>query len=628
MDRERIEHWCERCILVLVLAIMVFAPLATGAVRMVDFLVVQALTIGVMLFWLLRLWVAYETKLLFPPFCWAVLAFAGYAIARYATCDLEYVGRQELLRVLVYSFLFFAILNNLHRQESIRIISYSMVFLAMGISCYAIYQFITGSDRVWNFISPYKGRAGGTYICPNHLGGFLEMLLPLALGYTLVGRGKPVTKIMLGYAALMMIAGLGATISRGSWGACTVALLLMFLVLALNRSYRVPSMVMMVLLIGGSTFFILKTEMFKERWRRTFSSGPIELDTRYQMWQATVRMWRDHFWFGVGPGHFDYRWRFYRPVDIQLRADRAHNEYLNILADWGTLGAGLVAAALLLLLLGVVKSWKHVRRAETDFGGSLNNKFAFQVGAAAGLFALLIHSTVDFNMQIPANAILAVALMALLNSQLRFSTDRYWVSLPTVTAMIVTGVLVSGIGVFGVLGIRAGRESYWLRKAEAASYRSPEQRSFYERAYAAEPKNFETTQAIGETYRLQSWEGADDYGELATNAIIWFARGKVLNPFDGYNYLYSGMCLDWVKRQIEARPEFIKADELDPNGYFTTAMVGWHFIQEDNYGAARPWFERSLRLKWTENDVAEKWLPIANRKLAEVATNAPSLFPR
>jgi O-antigen ligase len=48
-------------------------------------------------------------------------------------------------------------------------------------------------------------------------------------------------------------------------------------------------------------------------------------------------MWKDHFWFGVGPAHFDERFRSYRPADfhLQLRPERAHNDYLNYAGGFG-----------------------------------------------------------------------------------------------------------------------------------------------------------------------------------------------------------------------------------------------------------------------------------------------------
>ena len=229
MNRELLDKWCERGILGLVLAILVFGPLATGAVRTPDFLVIQGLTVGVILLWGLRLWLSPRPRFLWPPICWAVTAFTGYAIARYLVSDIEYVGRQEMIRVLVYAFLFLAIVNNLHRQESIQIITITMVFLAMAISFYAIYQFAANSDYVWTFKKPYPHRGSGTYISPNHLGGFLEMLLPLALIYTLAGRFNHVTKVFLGYAALVILAGIAVTVSRGSWISTSLSLLIFLL---------------------------------------------------------------------------------------------------------------------------------------------------------------------------------------------------------------------------------------------------------------------------------------------------------------------------------------------------------------------------------------------------------------
>ena len=86
----------------------------------------------------------------------------------------------------------------------------------MAISFYAIYQFLTHSNWVWNIHVPHDFGASGTYISRNHLGGFLEMLLPLGLAYTLTSRLKPVVKVFLGYASLVILAGIAVTVSRGT----------------------------------------------------------------------------------------------------------------------------------------------------------------------------------------------------------------------------------------------------------------------------------------------------------------------------------------------------------------------------------------------------------------------------
>jgi len=258
MNRGTLDKFFERGILALVLSILIFSPLAFGAVDAWAFLVVQALTICVMIFWALRIWFSPKPQLLWPPICWAVLAFLIYAIARYLTADIEYVARQELIQVLVCAILFFAIVNNLYRQEFSQIIGFTLIFLAMGISCYAIYQFFTHSNRVWNEFSPYAGRASGTYISPNNLAGFLEMILPLAVAYILVGRMKPVTRILLGYCALAIAAGIVVTFSRGGWAAAAIGLFALLGILIFDRRHQLPAFLLLIFLLGGGIIFAVK----------------------------------------------------------------------------------------------------------------------------------------------------------------------------------------------------------------------------------------------------------------------------------------------------------------------------------------------------------------------------------
>src|SRR5258707_995164 len=273
MNREVLDRWCERAILGLGLAILIFGPLAMGAVDTVPFLVIQGLTISVVLLWGARLWLSERPRLLWPPVCWAVVAFTAYAVVRYLTADIEYVARQELIRVLIYAFVFFATLNNLNRQRSVQIASLALIFLAMGISCYAIYQFLSGSDRVWNLHTPYKHQGTGTYISPNSLGGFLEILLPLSLAYALTSRLKPLAKVFVGYAALMIGAGIVVTGSRGACLSTAAALLFFFGVLAFNLAFRLPALVFMVVIIGAAMLFIPKLSFFKHRFHELVMGG-------------------------------------------------------------------------------------------------------------------------------------------------------------------------------------------------------------------------------------------------------------------------------------------------------------------------------------------------------------------
>ena len=93
----------------------------------------------------------------------------------------------------------------------------------------------------------------------------------------------------------------------------------------------------------------------------------------------------------------------------------------------------------------------------------------------------------------------------------------------------------------------------------------------------------------------------------------WYARGLKLDRYDGYNYLRYGMCLDWLGQHAEAGPYFSRAEALDPNGYYTVANIGWHYVQMEDYAAARSWLARSMRLHWQDNVIGRSYLEICEQ---------------
>jgi tetratricopeptide (TPR) repeat protein len=455
------------------------------------------------------------------------------------------------------------------------------------------------------------------------LGGFLEMLLPLGLAYTISGRFKPLVRILLGYASLIILLGIGVTVSRGAWVSTAVALLVFFGVLIFDRRFRLPALMALLMIAGITYYFFPKSYIFEARARDLISkNGQINDDLRFALWQPALRIWRDNFWWGAGPAHYDYRFREYRPQEVQMRPERVHNDYLNTVADWGVAGAALVGSAWVLLALGLKKTWGSVRGTPNDLGeikGS--NKLAFVLGASLGLLALLCHSMVDFNMHLPANAILAISLMALVTSHLRFATERYWFT-PNAAIKVLATVLLLAAGVYLIQqGWRQAGECVWLRRAAHARRFSPAQIEDYKRAFASEPRNPETALSIAEAYRIQSQEGGSDYEALARQAIEWFGRSIKLNRFSDSSYLGYGWCLDWLGRQTEAGHYFNRAAELDPNGYFTAATVALHYVELKDFAAAKPWLERSLHLQRTDNPIAQTYLQIVDRHLLESATN-------
>jgi O-antigen ligase len=630
MARKNLDWWCERGILILVSAMLVFAPLAFGAVDLWAILVVQSVTVLVLLLWGARLWLSRRGKILWPPLAWAVLAFVAYAVARYFTADIEYVARLELNQVIIFGFLFLCLLNNLRGQEETEAVSFTMIGVGTFCACYAVVQILRHSNQVWNEVSPYLDRASGTYISPNNLSNLLAMLLPLTLAYLLVGRLSIFARIFLGYAAVTMAVGLAVTFSRGGYISAAAGIILVLGVLLFHGNHRLRALLLLlVMLVGGSLFvkaYLSKTFAYVHRVNNPDVTMAVVLDTtaRLEMWQAAAQMWLDHPWVGVGPDHYDYRFREYRPETIQSRPDRAHNDYLNLLADWGVAGGVIVLTGLGIFVFHLRQTWPHVRREENAFGTGQSNRFAFFLGAVGGLTALAVHSLVDFNLHIPANALVGVTLLALVASNVRFATEQHWRRLRRPMKIVFT----IGLGVVSIYLAaqvwRAGGETYWLARAARQPVFSTPKAEALGRAFKWEPNNPQTAYGIGECFRVQSLDGGENFAEMAKTAMEWYAAASKLNPHDGYNYLRTGMCLDWLNRHGDSEKWFAQAEACDPNGYYMVANIGWHYVQIGDYTNARQWFMRSLKLD-NNNPIALNYLAICERKLVEKASGKPVL---
>ncbi len=619
MEHEQLDKWCERVILGLVLAILGFTPLAFGGVPQAGwnfFVGVQWLTVGILAVWLLRFAINSKHRLLWPPVSWTVLAFMGYAVVRYVTADVEFLARQEVIKVLVYGVLYFAVVNNLHHKSTTEVLGVALVFIAMVISLYAIYQFISASDFVWQLDKPdgYRKRGSGTFISPNHLAGYLVMILPLSIALTLTGRFEALMKILLTYASVMIFAGVCVTVSRAGWLAMGVSMIALFVWLLRERDYwkRALSVLgVLVVVFGG---FYWKADVGPERRDRIERARQLE-DVRFQIWKPAFAMWKDHWLTGVGPAHFDTRFRAYRPAtpELQARPERVHNDYLNTLVDWGLLGALIVVACWGIFFYQSVHVWKFVRRSHNDLGGKRSNKAAFVAGGSMGLLGMLVHAFFDFNMHIPASAIVMVTLLGIIASHYRFAGETHWHTVRLPLRIPVNLALLALLGYLGWQTWRGTQETLALVRSHRAA-NADAQLAALKAAHAAQSANSETTTAIGNLLLDRSQQGTEGYRAAAEEAIGWFEKTAALNPFTPHALIGKGRCLDWLARHDEAGAAFTAAERLDPNGYLVAAYMGWHHFQTEQFDLSRQALEKSLKLMSDE-----KVNPIPHSYLKSIA---------
>ena len=604
----------------------VFAPLAFGAVRFPEFAVLEVLSAILLVLWVVRMGLAKDSALFWPRLGWLVVVFAGYTLWQYFRADVEYTARRELFRVLVCFVAFVVVLTQLNRQEHLRLIALTVFAVASLMALVAIYQFVAHPKTIWGVprAPAYLGRGSGTFVNPNHLAGYLEMVLPMGVSLSIMGRFGPAARVTLGYFSGVILVGIGATVSRGGVVGCLVGLVGLVLWLVLQRRWWKRGLIFagIMAVVGGGVW--QKSSLLQDRFLslqgRTFE----QVDTRHFFWNAAWSMWRDHPWFGVGPGHFAERFREYRLFHdaTQVSPEFAHNDYLNTLADWGGVGFLWLMLTAIAVAITAGRTWPALIRT-SDIGSIASTRLALLAGAFFGLLAIAVHSFVDFSLQIPANALMAVTLAAVIVAHRRFVTDAGWIKMSKPVSAFLSIILLGFAFALVWESVRGSREWWYLK--EAANTHQPPQFQFEALLKAAElePANAITAYRLGEMLRAQSFAGDPGYELLARQAMEWFQRAIRVNPHDAYSYLRYGMCLDWLGRHQESAAHFRRAVELDPNGYFTSALLGWHYYVIGDYVLAKIALEKSLKLRWRQgNPIAENYHDLVMKKLTEASVQS------
>ncbi|HUD48735.1 MAG TPA: O-antigen ligase family protein [Candidatus Baltobacteraceae bacterium] len=605
----RVDAFCQRAILASILFILVWAPLAFGSTGPAAFLVIQGVTVLALALWAVRWWAQRPFRLFWPPVCWGVLAFLLYALARCQWVDVRYVGHEQLMRVIVYAALFFLVLNNLNRKDSATIVAMALIIVGFGLAFLAVVQFVKHEPTIWSQIRPlqYLARGSATFFNPNNFAGYLEMIVPLALAFTIMSRLGATIKVLLAYAVLAMLAGIMVSLSRGGILAMAATLVLLCVALLIQRDFWLPAMVALAALLVLGIVFADQFDSVQRRFARGIDTVKIDPSDRVFYWKAARQLYTRNPAWGIGPGHFDVEFPLVRPTRVQNRPEYVHDDYLNTLCEWGAAGLGIVAATCALLAWGAVRTWRAVRRPANDFAGRRSDRTAFLVGASAGLVAAMLHCIVDFNMQIPADAITAIVLMALIAAHTRFVTEGYWKNPGFVGKILLTALAAGAVCYLTAEVVHKGRETFWLRKAKTRNISWDQSLLCLKKAHEIDPTNPQTDYLLGESLRLASKQGNPDYQDKARQAIECFGKGLELNPFDARFPVRLGMCLDWIGRPQEATPYFELAERLDPNNYYIALEEGRHFVAAGDFEKAKASIARSLKIDYTA-EALSSWM--------------------
>ena len=242
---------------------------------------------------------------------------------------------------------------------------------------------------------------------PNHLGGYLVTILPLAVVTAVMATHRLVRVALWVWVALALVLLL-QTAARGAWlgalaGGAILVVGLFPRLRARARSASVAAaaavVVAVVLIAGGSRFLGAKASALLH-----FGAGS-SVSQRYGYWSAALRLAGHHPLVGTGPDTFAVTYARYQDAALaktlgtNFFVNGAHNIFLSWLANEGIPGMILIIALLVFALVWGWRAWRSRRRsnaADVDLADDPDQKQRLVVVAlVAGLVAYFVQACFD-----------------------------------------------------------------------------------------------------------------------------------------------------------------------------------------------------------------------------------------
>ena len=529
--------------------------------------------------------------------------------------------RTELFKILAYVGVFFLIINNIQTRRELNTLITTIIVMGVVIASFGLIQMFTWNGGIyWFWKSKFwphgSGKAFGPYVLSCHFAGYMEMAIPLALGI-LFARLQPVFKdikewrgrlltleariskivIILICIAIMTVA---VFLSRTSAGIITTIFAFAFFAFfaGFPRSSRKRWTVLSVLalVLGASLIWAGPEPIFKEL--STVQAIP---RGRFVAWKDTLGMIKDFPLLGSSVGTFQYLHPKYKSAEIgTLFWEHAHNDYLELLSEMGVLGFLLVCTGMGFFFFRVAKLLQ-ARKDPYVRGVTL--------GGLTAIAAILFHSLADFNLHIPANALLfsiilgmtfaGVHVRKIRGGDFSFLPGRTLPLGPKLRLAIFAATIALTI-YLGVLPTRAylaekkfsNANSHWPEaNGEWQTALSQSAIGHLQQAIALEPKDSRYHYYLGKCYEAM---GLEEKVSLVRQRE-WFQKGKdkyqkaiALEPTNAWYHLNLGWILHQLPsgatnpgNSINPNNEFNLASMLDPqNPHITNYIEKWWQLPE------------------------------------------------
>lgn len=326
------------------------------------------------------------------------------------------------LKSCAYATAFFLTLALCCTRERLRLVAYVLVLSGLMQALYGGLMHLGGEDFViFGSSIAHSSQASGGFVNRNHLAGFLEITLAIGIGLMISDLEdvaprtwrrfvRDAAQVILSRKAplriclIVMVVGLVMTRSRMGNTAFFASLVVAgTIALALSRHASRSTVILIVSLIAVDIFVIGAWFGVEKTVQRIGQTTRHDVEERVDPSGEALAILYDFPVFGSGAGSFYTIFSRYRSEDILPFYDFVHNDYVQLLTDTGVIGICIISLFALMPLVAAIlaQAWRR-------------DPLARGMGFAAvmGITALGIHSSVDFNLQIPANAFVFMILLA------------------------------------------------------------------------------------------------------------------------------------------------------------------------------------------------------------------------
>lgn len=303
------------------------------------------------------------------PAGWLFLPFLAYAAANvHWVTPVRWLGWIDWFNWAQMIAVFWVVLNGVRSRSAQKALLGVLASIAVVSVLLACYQRFVRPDWLMlgrTQVEQYVGRASGPFGIPNSLAALLLLLLPVLGALTCRRRTTPTLRVLFGWVTLVLLFGLGLTISRGAWLGLAVALTLWPLFrpgATWRRRVAIAGCVCAAIALVGAGTYAASANV-RDRFTRLVREAGER--SRPILWRATLGIFRAHPVVGSGGGSFDVEFEPYRPEGFVLDPIWAHNDYLNTMSDYGAVGFGLFFGA------AAVTGWNCRRRGRAHRGADV-----------------------------------------------------------------------------------------------------------------------------------------------------------------------------------------------------------------------------------------------------------------